>query len=462
MSFRFSTRLALLACLSLDAFLLAQNPTATMVGTVKDPSGAIIPGVELDIRHTGTGISRKAVTNQKGEFTAPDLPPGPYEVTITHGGFRTMKQTNITLEMDQVARMDFKLEVSAAAQTIEVVEVGAPLINTDNGTKGQVMSSAEMVEMPLNGRNITDLGYLAPGVTPNNTLMQGSSFAINGARPDNTNFIIDGFTAREPLFGGALTSPNLDSMQEFKMQTNNFSAEYGRMAGGVMNMVLKSGTNQYHGTIFEFLRNDITDARNFFDVQKSELRQNQFGAMIGGPLSIPKVYNARDRTFFLFSWESLREVSGSSAEGVVPTAAQQAGNFGSTPISDPLTTGKCPGSTGQGGCFPNNVIPQSRLSPTALAAQQFYPAPNTVGLNNLASYAVASTDFDSFIGKIDQRLTDKDTLAFRITNRQSYTGSPYANPQAVGSNNTGLFGATQQHSRPVGRPDLYPAVRARL
>ena len=306
-----------LACLFPAPLLVAQNPTATLVGALTDQSGAVIPGVELEIRNTDTSITRKAVTNQRGEFTAPDLAPGPYEVTITHAGFRTVRQTNIVLEMDQVARMDFKLDVSASSQSVDVVETGAPLVNTDNGTKGQVMTSQEMVEMPLNGRNITDLGYLAAGITPNNTNLQGSTFAINGARPDNTNFIIDGFSAREPLFGGALTSPNLDSMQEFKMQTNNFSAEYGRMAGGVMNMVLKSGTNQYHGTVFEFLRNDITDARNFFDVKKSELRQNQFGAMLSGPLSIPKIYKAKDRTFFLFSWESLREVSGSSAEGVV-------------------------------------------------------------------------------------------------------------------------------------------------
>ena len=295
--------------------------------------------------------------------------------------------------------------------------------------------------MPLNGRNINDLGFLVAGVTANTTNLQGSSFAINGARADNTNFIIDGFGAREPLFGGALTSPNLDALQEFKMQTNNFSAEYGRMAGGVMNMVLKSGTNRYHGTLFEFLRNDAVDARSFFDVQKSELRQNQFGGMISGPLSIPKIYKGSDRTFFLFSWESLREVTGSSAVGLVPTDAQKNGNFSATPISDPLSTGTCPGSTGRGGCFPSNVIPQSRISPTSVAAQQFMPEPNQVGLNNLSAYAVGPSNFDSFIGKVDERITGKDTLAFRITNRQSYASTPYANPDAVGSNSTGLFGA---------------------
>jgi outer membrane receptor protein involved in Fe transport len=436
MTFRLLFCSAVLACLT-----YAQNPTATMVGVVRDQSGAVIAGVDLEIRNTDTAVSRKTVTNQRGEFTVPDLAPGPYEVILTHAGFRSVRQTDIVLEMDQVARMGFKLEVSAASQTIEVIEAGAPLVNTDNGTKGQVMTANEIVEMPLNGRNITDLGTLAAGITPNNTSLQGSPFAINGARPDNTNFIIDGFSSRESLFGGVLTSPNLDAMQEFKMQTNSFSAEYGRMAGGVMNMVLKSGTNQYHGTVFEFLRNDATDARNFFDVKKSELRQNQFGALISGPVDIPKIYHGRDRTFFLFSWESLREVSGSSATGLVATAAQEQGNFGTTPISDPLTTGTCPGSSGKGACFPNNTIPQSRLTPQALAIQKFMPLPNLSGINNLSSYAVSPTDFDSFIGKIDQRITEKDTLAFRITNRQTTSASPYTNPVAVGSNNSGLFGS---------------------
>ena len=346
-----------------------------------------------------------------------------------------MKQTDIVLEMDQVACMEFKLTVGAVSQSVEIIEAGAPLVNTDNGTKGQVMTADEIVEMPSNGRNITDLGYLAAGITPNTMLLQGSSFAINGARPDNTNFVIDGFGAREPSLGNVLTSPNLDALQEFKMQTNNFSAEYGRLAGGVMNMVLKRGTTQYHGAIFEFLRNDSMDARSFFDVTKSELRQNQFGAMIGGPLSIPKIYRAKDRTFFLFSWESLREVSGSSARGVVPTASQRAGDFSQLggPISDPLTTGTCPGSIGRGACFPGNMIPVSRLTPTALMAQKFLPLPNQAGVNNLAAYAVSPNDFDSFIGKIDQRLTDKDTVAF-LSHHQSpeLLGKPLLAPRCRG------------------------------
>jgi hypothetical protein len=280
------------------------------------------------------------------------------------------------------------------------------------------------------------------GITPNTTNLQGSQFAINGARPDNTNFIIDGFSARDPLFGGPVSSPNLDSMQEFKMQTNSFSAEYGRMAGGVMNMVLKSGTNDLHGALFEFLRNDALDTRNFFDTRKSELRLNQFGGLLGGPIWIPKIYNGQNRTFFFMSWESLREVQGSPALGVVATVAQRSGDFSAgAPIADPLSTGTCPRAGGIGACFPGNVVPTSRLSSAALAAQEYYPLPNTFGVNNMSSYAVAPTHWDSFVFKFDEHITDNQIASFRYTVRFNSSYLPYNNPTTPGSNNTGLFGA---------------------
>lgn len=433
---------ALVSMCLMAGSLVAQNPTATLVGTVDDTSGAVVADAALEIRNTDTGEIRRAVTSGKGEFTIPNLAPGPYEVTISKDGFRTVRETNIELQMEQIARLQFHLEVGAVSQSVEVTAIAAPLINTENGAKGEVMTSDEMIEMPLNGRNFGDLAYLVSGVTPNTTNLQGSGFAINGARPDNTNFVIDGFGAREALFGGPLTAPNLDAIQEFKMQTNNFSAEYGRMAGGVVSMMLKSGGNQFHGALFEFLRNDLVDARNFFDRNKSELRQNQFGGLVSGPVRIPKVYNGQDRTFFLFSWESYRQVQGAPTLGVVPTLAQRAGDFSAGgPISDPLTTGACPGSTGKGACFPGNMIPVLRLSQQALAAQAFYPQPNLGGANNLAAYTVAPSNFDSMILKFDERISSKDSLSFRYTSRWNNGYSPYTNPASPNSNNTGLFGA---------------------
>jgi Carboxypeptidase regulatory-like domain len=177
--------------------LVAQNPTATLVGTVRDSSGAIVVDAALEVRNTDTGDIRKAVAESKGEFTVPNLAPGPYEVTVSKPGFRAVHETNIVLQLDQVARLEFRLEVGAVTQSVEVTATGAPLINTENGAKGEVMTSDEMVEMPLNGRNFGDLAYLVEGVTPNTRNLQGSGFAVNGARPDNTNFVIDGF---EPAF----------------------------------------------------------------------------------------------------------------------------------------------------------------------------------------------------------------------------------------------------------------------
>jgi hypothetical protein len=362
------------------------------VGVVRDPSDALVAEASVTIVSKETGAVRKTSSDPEGEYTATNLAPGHYEVTVDKEGFSSVREPDLLLQMDQVARFDVRLKLGSTTQSVAVVEALEPLLNTENGTKGEVMSGREMIEMPLNGRNTGDLGLLVAGITPNTTNLQGSQFAINGARPDNTNFIIDGFSARDPLFGGPVSSPNLDSMQEFKMQTNSFSAEYGRMAGGVMNMVLKSGTNDLHGALFEFLRNDALDTRNSFDARKSELRLNQFGGLLGGPIWIPKIYNGRNRTFFFMSWESLRQVQGSPALGVVATTAQRSGDFSAgAPIADPLSTGTCPRSGGIGACFPGNVIPPSRLSSAALAAQHYYPLPNASGVNNMSSYAVAPT-----------------------------------------------------------------------
>jgi len=177
-----------------------------------------------------------------------------------------------------------------------------PLLNTETATRGDVIAPNEILEMPLNGRDFNDLAFMVPGVQPAEQGGKGSPYVINGARADASNVVIDGLNDENPRDAGAQARPPLDSLQEFKLETSGYSAEYGRLAGGVVNMVLKSGANQVHGGVFEFVRNDLFDARNFFDADKSELRRNQFGATISGPLVIPKVYNGHDRTFYLVSW----------------------------------------------------------------------------------------------------------------------------------------------------------------
>lgn len=405
-----------------------------LVGTVVDDSGALIVGANLRIRHIETNEVREVKSDPQGEFTAPNLAPGRYDVTVTHEGFRTLHEAGIELEIEQAARMQFRLQLGEMSQSIEVMAT-APLLNTENSVKGQVMVSAEIGEMPLNGRDFSDLAFLTPGVSPTAQGGSGSAFSINGARSDNTNFLIDGFNDQNPRGAAAQARPNLDALQEFKMQTTGYPAEYGRLAGGVMNMVLKSGSNRFHGVLFEFLRNDVFDARNFFDAGKSRLHRNQFGGTVGGPVSIPGIYKGRDRTFFLFSWESFRQSQGLNRLGIIPTAAEQSGDFSAdSPLKDPVLKGLCTATT-RVACFPENVIPRSRLSPIALRAAAFYPLPNLPGqVNNYRSHVNAPNDWDSFVMKFDHRLSAKDNLTWFYTKRYNRSSDPF------NGSNYGIFG----------------------
>ena len=269
-------------------------------------------------------------------------------------GFSNYKHSAFTLQVDQEQRLDIRLEVGSTSQTVTVAETPAAL-NTESGTRGDVTSNAEITEMPLNGRNFTDLAYLTGGVVPKGDGADGQ-FAVNGARADNVSFLVDGMNNTQRRNTAFMVSPPLEGIQEFKMITSGFSAEYGRFAGGVLSMVTKSGGNRVRGSLYEFLRNDALDARNFFDAGKSKLIQNQFGATVSGPVLLPKLYNGQDRTFFLFSWESLRQISGSTQRGIVPQPQMLQGNFSSAvdafgkpeTIIDPLA---------KNAPFPGNQIP---------------------------------------------------------------------------------------------------------
>ncbi|MDQ6701007.1 MAG: TonB-dependent receptor [Acidobacteriota bacterium] len=419
--------LALLVASLLFAWLLpAQSPSATIVGSVIDASGGSVPGASIKIRNVETNQVREIVSGQNGEFTVPNLAAGRYEAIVIKTGFRELKETNFELQIDQLARMDFKLEVGSASDTVEVHADTTPLLNTESAVKGEVMVAAEIVEMPLNGRDFSDLAFLVPGVARRAQGGQGSNFNINGARADNTNFIIDGFNDQNPRGAAAQATPNLDALQEFKVQTANYSAEYGRLAGGVINMVLKSGTNRLHGVLFEFLRNDIFDARNFFDADKSKLRRNQFGGTVGGPIAIPKLYNGHDKTFFLFSWESYRQVLGETRLGRVPTTLERQADFSETGLlKDPLLSGACTANT-KAGCFPGDRIPSARISPIAQKIAAFFPLPNLPGhANNYRTNVTDNDEWDSFIFKIDHRLSTKDNVSFRFLKKFSRSSNPF-------------------------------------
>lgn len=449
-------RIAWIALLSfiISLSVLAQTPAATVTGRVVDASQAAVAAAKVRIVNITTGEARQVESAVSGEFTITNLAPDKYEIFVEKSGFRGLRETGIELRVDQTARFELRLEVGALTQTVEVV-ASVPLLNTENSTKGDVVITQEISEMPLNGRSFSDLAYMVPSVEPSAQGGDGSGFNIGGARADQTNFVIDGFQNRNSRGGGPQASANLDAIQEFKMQTTGYPAEQGRLAGGVMNTVLKTGGNQPHGTLFEFVRNDFFDARNFFSFTNPPLRRNQFGAMLSGPVTIPRVYKGRDRTFFLFSWESFRQVQGQTRLTTVPTELQRGGDFTQTTDSkgalvnllDPLASGSCTASV-KTACFPGNKLPASRISPVAQKLLAYYPHPTGAGQgNNLLAQGNLRSPWDGYVAKIDHRASDKDSLSFRYMPRNTDSTNPFAGGSGSGFE-LGIFGERQRQKMP--------------
>jgi hypothetical protein len=432
----------------------AQAPTAMLTGRILDSTGAVIAGAKVTITHIETNETRTAISDSQGSFTVTNLALGRHSVVTEKSGFRRLEETGLELQVNQQARLDFTLEVGAVTESVEVT-AAAPVLNTENGIKGEVISNQEITQMPLDGRNVTDLALLVPQVLPSEGSNIGSPITVNGARNDNNNFYIDGINNNSFRMGTSMASVPLDAIQEFKMLTNSYSAEYGRLAGGVMTMALKTGGNQFHGSVFEFLRNDKLDARNFFAANKDKLRRNQFGSGASGPILIPKIFNGRDRAFFLVSWESYREVTGSSLLAQTPTLLQRQGDFSQTLdtngklvlVRDPLASGTCSASD-KTACFAGNRIPADRFNPVAAKLLPYFPLPNLPGqVNNLLVSAVNQNNWDNFMFKVDYRLTSKDSLSVRHTQRfirgiNPFNGSDYGNFGAKTANGNMLAGIT--------------------
>ncbi len=393
-----------------------------------DTGGAALPEARARARHLATNSTREMRATAEGAYTLTNLTPGEYELTVDHEGFRKHLATGIVLEIGQVMRQDVSLQVGAVTDSVSVV-AEPPLINTDSGAvKGDVITNQQINEIPLDGRDFFDLALMVPGVVPMAQGGQGSGLNVNGARSDSTNYSVDGFNSRSPRGAASQVRPNLGAMQEFKMEVSGFSAENGRMAGGVMNMVIRSGTNQFHGDAFEYVRNSLFDARSFFDQRKLPLRRNQYGTTLHGPIR-------RDKTFFMFSWEGFREVLGQSTIGNVPTVPQREGDFSQSVVpvtgarlylKDPLQTGNCNATTAAG-CFPGNRIPASRFDPIALRILNYYPLPNRLSSSN--NYLTTAKDFDrfdSYMLKLDHRFSGQDTVAYRYQYRVANNTSPFA------------------------------------
>lgn len=412
--------------------LFAQTPAAILVGRVVDATGGVVPGAKLQLRDLGTNQIRTAQTHEDGSFAIPQLPPSSYELTVEKPGFRRLVKPAVTLQVDQVLRLELQLEVGELSQSVEVL-AEAPPMNTDHGAKGDTVTISEKDNMPLPGRSFGDLAYLIAGVAPNSDGGYGSGYIVNGARGDNTNFVVDGVSTYNRRSGSLILTPPIDAMREFKMETSGYAAEFGRLAGGVMTVALKSGTNVFHGSLFEYFRNERFDARGAFDLEKAAMHRNQFGATFDGPVLLPKLYNGRNRTFFLASWESTRQIRGQSRRARVATARERAADFTDTrdvtgkliPLIDPLASGSCT-VVGGPGCFPGNRIPASRLDPIALKLLSYYPEENRPGEPyNYIGLANERVSNDSLLFKVDHRLAANDSLSVRYMRTASNPFSPF-------------------------------------
>ena len=318
----------------------AQDATGKIVGTVYDSQGAIIPGVEVAVTNTGTAVSHRTATDQQGYYQVLALPIGNYTVRASHEGFRELTTTAYKLLINQALRVDIRMEVGASTQTI-TVEGQAAGVETVNPTLGQSITSRQLVNLPLNGRDVLDLALLQPGVTESNDDNGGAgNYSIAGNRSDSVTFLLDGGLNNDLLDNSNVYDPNPDTVAEFRLLTSDYTAEYGRNAGGIISVVTKSGTNRLHGSAFEYLRNDDFNANTFFNnadgLPKEILKRSQFGGTLGGPITIPRVINGKDRFFFFVGYQGQRQVQTQTATPVTTFTPQQLqGNFSDNGSPDP-------------------------------------------------------------------------------------------------------------------------------
>ena len=409
-----------------------QVPAGSVVGRASGEAGAALQGVRIALKHLATNETRVVSTGGTGDFAAVNLPVGEYQIVAELTGFQTVEHPKLEIQVDRTIRINFKMAPGDATSrvTLRDEDIG---LETESAETGDTVDEEEISDTPLDGRDFGNLGFQSAGVLKKAAGGAGGNFSINGARADNTNFLLDGFNNRNVKGGGQQIKVPIDAMQEFKMQVSSYSPEFGRYGGGVMNVVLRSGTNRLHGAVFEFLRNDALDARNFFDGEKSKLRRNQFGATVSGPVYLPKLYDGRNRTFFLASWESYRQAHGVTRLSRVPTQLERAGDFsqstdvGGVPIAlkDPLATGNCTQQS-NAGCFPLSLVPKSRWNPISEKVAAFYPAANNAGVNNYRASKSDSDNWDSFMFKIDHQFTPGDSIAVRLGRRLARTTGPFA------------------------------------
>jgi outer membrane receptor protein involved in Fe transport len=425
----------------------AQQITGSIRGTVSDPSGAVVQAAAVTAKQIETGLTRLAVTDKQGEYVLVELPIGHYQLEVQAKGFETYLQEGISLDVNQNAAVSVHLELGSEAQRVEV-SANATLVQTTVSSLGQTVMEREILDLPLDGRNFSQLGLLQPGVVPltpglleaGGPARQNQAYAVDGQRPESNNFLIDGADNVSSVDGGFVLKPPIDAIAEFKILTHNADAEFGRNTGSTTNIVTRSGSNSFHGALWEFFRNDAMDASDYFTQSVQPLKQNQFGATFGGPI-------IKDKTFFFGYYEGFRNRQGETVPATVPSLAERQGNFAELCTSG-FTNGFCndpnPADGQQlynfltGDPVPNNQL--TYIDPIAKNVLPFFPLPNT-GTNGFIATQTLSENNDQFGVRLDHYLSRVDTLNFRYM----YSSGPTTDPLSpVGANVPGF---------PVGEDD---------
>jgi hypothetical protein len=418
----------------------AQVASSAINGSVSDSSGAAIPDLKIKITSKSTGFSRSAVTNAAGQYEIRDLLPGTYDISVEATGFKREVAQNIDLYVGRTTTQDFRLELGTVREQV-TVRAETSLLTTTSGELGTIIDGPAVSQLPLNGRNFMQLNLLSPGAVVDknsNTALgdtlspSGVGFSVNGHFSDYNMYLMDGTELKEVLTAQNLFSPSVEAIQEFQTTTSNYSADFGTEAAGQINVVTKSGTDQLHGAAWEFLRNDDFDARNFFQTGVvPPFKRNQFGANIGGPVVLPKLYNGKDKMFFFFNYEGYRQVKMVAETATYPTAAELAGN-----LSALVPNGKLQNPfTGQ--AFSGSVIPPNMIRPATLESflqngigkGPWLPLPNISAPGYNYDADSNSSFFDSqYITRIDKRISDNTSIYGRFTMDKEFQSQPSITP----------------------------------
>ncbi len=424
--------MCLLAIALASGSLLAQTSAGALVGLVRDAAGAAIPNAKVTVTNTETNITSRLETDASGNYSVPSVPPGIYSVACEHPGFKRITVEPVTVSVNQTVRVDLSLPVGDASESVTVQEYTS-LVQTDNATIGQVVTTRELTELPLNGRDFRNLLSLNPGVTqPHDGIATSASIrlsgfndslrldSINGARPSSVSYLVDGVSMNEPLFEYPSQVPAIEAVDEFKLQNALYPAEFGSGVGQV-SIAMKSGTNELHGSLWDFLRNDDLQKFQPRFHTKTPLKQNQFGFVTGGPVFLPKVYDGRNRTFFFVSYNGGRRASGSYGVTQMPIAAEKQGNFGTWPtqLFDPLSAVLTPGAAVPVAKTPfaGNQIPASRFSPQSANLLKYWPTPTFDCQNPCNNYTGAlesHVSTDQYSVRADHNFSANDRIFWQF------------------------------------------------